>query len=267
MLSLATAAAFLTSAKQVVTPVTTFLLPQRETSRQYWKLWSEVEDTKRLLARLKIHIGELLQLDIELCSLPDLIKMLNIFQQFFYVNYLDINTLNRGLWIQSTTYYRQELNSATQLLLAEAGHVENELDRLNALGTNQVLLTKGNPRKWLNATRELVLEHNTKCTPPQKVFKQSQWDICPACSVPSTREDIKPTLERKKIWDWEAKTTPLIGSDAFRTTQARQTSAPKSTDIDVVLKRAFEAFQSVSDDLYGEQGEGQDVQDEDLEQP
>ena len=265
MLSLATAAAFLAAAQKVVIPVVKQGLPQLENSKQYWKLWSDVEDTKQLLARLKLHIGELLQLDIELCSLPELIKMLNIFQQFFYANYLDINTLNRGLWIQSPLYYRQELNSAMQLLLAEAGHVENELDRVNAIGSDQVVLSKGDTRKWLIATKQRLVEHNAKCKPPQKLWKQSEWDICPACSVPSTRKDIKPTLERQKIWDLEAKTTPLIGSDAFRTTQARQTSPPKSVNIDLVLKKAGEAFQRMSEELHGEQGEGQDVQDEDLE--
>jgi hypothetical protein len=218
-------------------------------------LWSEVEDTKQLLARLKIHIGELLQLEIELCSLPDLIKMLNIFQQFFYANYLDLNTLNRGLWIQSPTYYRQELNSATQLLLAEVQHVENELARLNVLGTEQVILSKGNPRKWLNATKGLVQEHNTKCTPKEKLMKQSEWDICPACSVPATRKDIQPTLERQKIWDWEGKMTPVIGSDAFRAVQAQQTSPPKSVNIDLILKKAGKAFQRMSEELHGEQEE------------
>lgn len=186
----------------------------RWTYKEYLGLWEEVEDTKAYLQAVKNQLEEVMKSELNICSLLDTIKAVNIFQEFFFENYLEDTTSNRTFWTTGPAWYRSELTNARQALQLVIQKFNLEL-ALYGVATAEILTGADQDTtaklKDLQAQMEASNKQCAKAAAEyRKLMKRSEWDICPVCS-----ESSKEGKAEEKSW-LSSNIVPKVGSTAFK---------------------------------------------------
>lgn len=181
---------------QIAAPV----LGARQKENEYSKLQMDIEDAKSWLKDVKLFVDKMLKSQINLCTLPDFIDVVNAVQMFFYANYIQTSAINSGMMVQWPDWYRNELQHAMNHIQRGMNVVMSELAAYVQLASETLLEEDVTVKK----IRQQLQDRQTECgafgnwyrkqyvnktkwnEKLQEWSPQTDWDICETCTKPNT---------------------------------------------------------------------------------